>query len=191
MIRILCLALCASFVAMASAGPIEIEVEVRAWDHGAWNLRTYAAPGRPGLAGCEVWTGGAGAGVFSIHMGNGGADASVSYVPVTVRGLPTPLTPDDTVLLIVDGRPLALPEELDVFAFENASGEWEVSADAGNLAVADTVRALRAGTMMQVGVTHANSLAIHEDYPLTGFTATWLKAADWCGFDPGKTFRTL
>ncbi|MAC80562.1 MAG: hypothetical protein CML66_21140 [Rhodobacteraceae bacterium] len=181
------LATMAAVPTMARAETVTVDI----WEHGSWRVRKYETPGYAGFGGCEVRTGGDGAGVVSIHVGDGGSDASVSYVPVAFRGMPSPLMLDDTVFFFVDGLPIAVSHQLEISEYENGYGEWQVSADAGNDGVAGTVRDLRAGNLMEVGVTRAGTMTIYDSYPLNGFTATWLKASDWCGFDPARTFQTL
>lgn len=181
------LALLWSAAGMARAGTVTVD----RWSHGAWHVRFFANPDFPGFGGCEVWTGSDGAGVFGITVGEDGVDASLSYVPVAPRGYPSPLIDGDFVSLIVDGQVIPVSQELEIYELENEFGEWEVSADAGNSGVAGTVRSLRAGGVMEVGVTRQGQMTIYETYALTGFTATWLKAAEWCGFDPDKRFATL
>ena len=166
-------------------------VTVDRWSHGAWHVRFFTNPDFPGFGGCEVWTGSDGAGVFGITVGEDGADASLSYVPVAPRGYPSPLIDGDLVSFIVDGQVIPVSQELEISEMENAFGEWEVSADASNRGVASTVRSLRAGDVMKVGVTRQGQMTIYETYSLSGFTATWLKVAEWCGFDPNKRFVTL
>lgn len=182
--NLLCLT---SFLTLLSSAATAEEIEVQTWAHGAWHVRQYQHAGFD-FYGCEVWTGGDGAGVVSIDVNDGGADASLDYTPVAYRGLPAPLTLDDQVALIFDGQVSAASEAMEVMELENEWQEWIVSAGIFNFMIAETVQDMRAANTLEVGVARNGALTVYDTYPLTGFTATWLKASEWCRFDPDKAF---
>ena len=124
-------------------------------------------------------------------MGEGGADAAFVYTPVLFRGLPQPLVPQDRLALLVDGQDSPLARRMEIVEWHDQWGDFVVDASLGGPDVSVAVRALRAANTLIVGRMEAGGPQVLDTFLLSGFTATWLKASEWCRFDPARGFRTL
>lgn len=163
------------------------ERSLSSWSHGAWSVDLLENAAF-GYRSCRVSTGGDGSGTLALRIGEGGADATFSYTPVWFRGMAPPLHWDDKMALIFDGQPSPMADKMEIVTFTDAGGESIVDAALSNGYVADTVGLLRASNTVIVAVGRDGVTSPYDTYLLTGFTATWLKAAEWCGFDPAKRF---
>lgn len=148
------------------------------WEHGAWRVHMTDT------GACELRTGGDGNGALLFSIGENGYDGVLSYIPVWFRHDPLPLDVYDEIALIFDGTPTWLSDEMAVLQGTDAFGEPTVEASMTNGFAAETVAALRDGDVVEIGVTHEGAFRIFDTYSLSGFTAVWLKAAEWCSFDP-------
>ncbi|KAA2314714.1 hypothetical protein DL237_06710 [Pseudooceanicola sediminis] len=160
------------------------------WAHGVWSV-ALQQDATHGNRVCHLSNGGDGRGNLAISVGDGGGDATFSYTPVWFRGMAAPLTLDDTIALIFDGQASPIGPEMEITEYTNEWGDAVVDAALSNMFVAETVDLLRASNSLIVGVKRDGEMTIYDSYMLNGFTATWLKAAEWCGFDPAKRFVTL
>lgn len=177
-----------SFLFCAS-GAIAEDRSLARWDRGVWHV-ALTENVQWNQRSCVVWTGGDGAGTFSVHVGEGGGDASVSYIPVSYRGMPSALDTADSAAMLIDGRATWLGYEMELGGLPNDWGSYNPDAGLSNHLVAETVQELRAGNMLQMGGVQNGHTQIYDEFGLTGFTATWLKASEWCRFNPNKTFQS-
>ena len=173
-------------ICVASKSVAAEKVTFERWSYGAWTVRKYEYVEFDSY-GCEVWTGNdGGAGVLAIDVNDGGAEVTITYTPANLRDSAGPMTPGDSVVLIVDSLILPISTKIEVGAFQNDWSDSEFSALAHNAFVTETIDALRAGDLVEVGVQHAGQFMIYDVFSLYGVTATWLKASEWCGFDPDR-----
>ncbi|NIZ08013.1 hypothetical protein [Pseudooceanicola sp. HF7] len=163
--------------------------ELAYWTHGNWNVALVENIEHD-IRTCRVWTGGDGIGTVSLTVGEGGFDAAFSYQPVTFRGMAPPMELDDDVMMIFDGQESWIAEEMEIFGWYDDSGIYQVDAALSNYLVAETVQSLEAANTLLMGTHRGGQSHVIDSFLLSGFTATWLKAADWCGFDPDKQFQT-
>lgn len=173
-------------ICVASASVAAEKVTFEVWSYGAWTVRKYEYAEFDSY-GCEVWTGNdGGAGVLAININDGGAEVAINYTPADLSDSPGPMTPGDPVALIVDRLIQPISAKMEVGAFQSDWSNSEFSASAHNTLVSETIDALRAGDIVEVGVHHAGQFKIYDVFSLYGVTATWLKASEWCGFDPDR-----
>lgn len=148
------------------------------WEKGHWRVQTTDT------GSCEIRTGGDGNGSLSISVDPQGFNATLAYHPVYFRGEALPLRDTDAVSLIFDGEESWLSEEIFVAEGTSEWGEPSVEAILTTGFTADAVAALRASNTLLVARMREGETQVFDTYLLDGFTANWLKAAEWCGFDP-------
>ncbi|WP_424931543.1 hypothetical protein [Amaricoccus macauensis] len=148
------------------------------WEKGHWRVQTTDT------GSCEVRTGGDGNGSLSLHVDPKGFNATLVYEPVYFRGEALPLRDTDEISLIFDGEESWLSSE--VFVSEGTSdwGEPSVEAIMTTGFIGDAVAELRASNTLIVARMREGEARVFDTYLLDGFTANWLKAAEWCDFDP-------
>ncbi len=179
--------LLAALLAVAASPSFAEEVQLAYWEHGSWRV-ALVEDTQWNMRSCRVWTGGDGNGTLALHVGDGGADASFSYEPVTFRNIAPPMTLDDEMVLMFDGQESWIADELTVSEYYNDFGDFVVDASLSNSFVSETVKELRAGNTVIVGVRRGGAPKVFDTFLLNGFTATWLKASEWCRFNAGKSF---
>ncbi|WP_196941917.1 hypothetical protein [Pseudooceanicola algae] len=164
--------------------------EIARWGHGNWQVRKVENTHFQ-MRNCEIWTGGDGIGTLRLTVGDGGADASLTYQPVVFRGMPLPMTDQDDFLMLFDGKPNWIAAEVTISEWVDDWEMFRVDASLSNEGVAEAVQNLRDANTLLVGTQGRGKPHVIDTFLLDGFTATWLKAGEWCGFDPEKRFRTL
>lgn len=172
----LTLACCLAMV--LSSPPAHAEKEKR-WSHKAWQVTKKDTR-------CTLSTGGDGDDYFRVSFANRGLDAAVDYEPLIIRGYPVPLSAGDEVELRIDGKPNWLGEEMSTFEDKNEWDEYRIVATLTTGFVPELVEALRRGNELEVGKTDASGSRTLAKFSLSGFTASLLKASEWCRFDPKK-----
>ncbi|WP_118133528.1 hypothetical protein [Oceanicella sp. SM1341] len=186
--RVLAALLLPGLLALAGAAPAAERRELAYWEHGSWRVAMIEQVGVD-IRQCEVFTGGDGNGSLRITVGEGGSDAALTWLPVWFRGMEQPITLDDEMVLLLDGQESPLSGAMEVFEGPDEYGEPSVDASLGSADVPEAVRALRAGNVLVAGARREGALRVIDTWLLDGFTAAWLKASEWCGFDPRAAFR--
>jgi hypothetical protein len=154
--------------------------QTQEWAHKAW--RVSQADGR-----CTLTTGGDGDDYFNVSFAPGGVDAAANYEPLIVRGYPVSLALGDEVALFIDAKENLLGEEMGIVEDKNKWGEYRIAASLSSGFVAELTQALRRGNKLEIRKTRgAEAPRTLAKFSLNGFTATLLKAASWCRFDPKK-----
>lgn len=157
------------------------------WNSGAWNV-ALVNDTRWNQKSCIVWTGGDGTGILRMHISHGGGDASFGYTPVAFSNVPSPLYNAVSVLVVVDGYIMSVGSDMEIGTSQNEWNEPETYASVSNTNVSNVVEAFRLGDQVDMGGAETGQIAIFDSYSLSGFTANWLKAAEWCAFQPDKVF---
>ena len=180
----LALALLLAFASMAGPSAAAMDNVERQWSHKDW-----FAEYKDGH--CAISTGGDGAGRFSIELEQGGVNGSASYLPIVYSSEPLPLREDDEFALIIDHDVTDFGDEMSYYDGPDPYGRFMVGAALTGGFVPDLIAAFRNGNAVSVQVKHNNEQArIVDDFSLSGFTATYLKIAQWCDFDPDDLFRS-
>ncbi|WP_339691337.1 hypothetical protein [uncultured Parasphingorhabdus sp.] len=171
-------------LAMASAPASAQDNPERQWSHKDWH-----AEYRDGR--CAISTGGDGSGWFRIELEKGGLNSSASYLPIVYSSEPLPLREDDKFALIIDNSLVGVGEEMSYYDGPDAYGRFMVGASLPGGFVPDLITKMRKGDNLSVRVEHSGEVnVIVDDFSLSGFTATYLKIAHWCDFDPDNLFRS-
>lgn len=156
----------------------------RQWSHKEWNAEYKEGQ-------CAISTGGDGSGWFSVELEKGGLNSSASYLPIVYSSEPLPLREDDEFALIIDHDVTDFGDEMSYYDGPDPYGRFMVGAALTGGFVPDLITALRKGNALSVRVKHINEPArIVDDFSLSGFTATYLKIAQWCDFDPDDLFKS-
>lgn len=156
----------------------------RQWSHNDWYAEYKDGH-------CAMSTGGDGAGRFSIALEKGGLNGSASYLPIVYSSQPLPLRKDDEFALIIDREMSDFGEEMAYYDGPDSYGRFMVGAALTGGFVPDLIAAFRAGNGLAMQVRHRGEEArIVDDFSLSGFTATYLKIAQWCDFDPDDLFQS-
>ena len=154
-----------------------------------WSHKDWYAEYKDGH--CAISTGGDGSGLFSIELEKGGLNGSASYLPIVYSSEPLPLREDDEFALIIDHNVTDFGDEMSYYDDPDPYGRFMVGAALTGGFVPDLITALRKGNDLAVRVKHINEPArIVDDFSLSGFTATYLKIAQWCDFDPDDLFES-
>lgn len=149
------------------------------WGHKDW--RSFGDLNMRGDYECQAMTGGDGDNSFLVMAGTGG-DVSVYFDEVTARGYPTNLQNGDYLRFVITGaQPVVVG---DVIAYVDEGIPLAQAGPPGG----DSpwvVKALRAGSTVRVErETAGGGFELLGEFSLSGFTANYLKLAEWCGFDP-------
>ncbi|MEO1092522.1 MAG: hypothetical protein AAFX81_18020 [Pseudomonadota bacterium] len=148
------------------------------WSHGDWHASKNGNF-------CAIWTGSDGKGTFSIELDTGGFDASATYLPVWYRGHTAPLRLNDRIALVIDDHETWLSEEMGMVDGEDEWGEYYVAASLTAGFVPELIDVLKRSDRLDVRRRRSGGETVTiDDFSLRGFTATLLKIAEWCRFDP-------
>jgi hypothetical protein len=132
---------------------------------------------------CRIATGGDGNDVFSLAFSKGGVDASAQYEPLLIRGYPSRLAVSDSLILIIDGKEHRLGDEMLIHEGQNEWNEYFIAASLPSGMVPELVSVLGAASTLELRKELSNPPDAMAIFSLSGFTATLLKAAEWCSFD--------
>jgi hypothetical protein len=164
-------------------------VQLDHWQHGAWRV-ALTEDTAYGVRACRVWTGGDGLGTVSFHVNDRGGDATLAYEPVWFRGMPPPFDWNETVGLVFDGQSSGIGPALEIVEWVDEWGAQRMDASITNALVAEAVALSRRSNTLIVTVAGDGPTRVNDTFLLDGFTATWLKASEWCRFDADKRFQT-
>ena len=154
-----------------------------------WSHKDWYAEYKDGH--CAISTGGDGSGRFSIELEKGGLNGSASYLPIVYSSEPLPLREDDEFALIIDHNVTDFGDEMSYYDDPDPYGRFMVGAALTGGFVPDLIAAFRKGNAVSVQVKHSGEPArIVDDFSLSGFTAAYLKIAQWCDFDPDDLFES-
>ena len=170
----------------ATAGPSAAAMDnpERQWSHKDWYAEYKDGH-------CAISTGGDGSGRFSIELEQGGLNGSASYLPIVYSSEPLPLREDDGFALIIDHNVTDFGDEMSYYDGPDPYGRFMVGAALTGGFVPDLIAAFRKGNAVSVQVKHSGEPArIVDDFSLSGFTAAYLKIAQWCDFDPDDLFES-
>ncbi len=171
-------------LALASTPAAAQDGPERQWSHKEWH-----AEYKDGL--CAISTGGDGSGWFRIELEEGGLNGSARYLPIVYSSEPLPLREDDGFALIIDNSLVGVGEEMSYYDGPDSYGRFMVGAALTGGFVPDLITAMRKGNNLSVRVEHSGEVTvIVDDFSLSGFTATYLKIAQWCDFDPDDLFQS-
>ena len=174
----------ALFMALAGMSASAQANPERQWSHKDWHAEYKDGH-------CAISTGGDGSGWFRIELEKGGLNGSASYLPIVYSSEPLPLREDDEYALIIDHSVTAFGEEMSYYDGPDPYGRFMVGTALTGGFFPDLVTALRKGSDLSVRVKHRGETErIVDDFSLSGFTATYLKIAQWCDFDPDNLFRS-
>jgi hypothetical protein len=177
-------ALAVGTLALTATSVVAMDNPERTWSHKDWNAAFEAGQ-------CTIWTGGDGSGTIEIRFDMGGFNGDFSYLPIVYSNYPLPLQPDDEYELIIDGRISEFGYEMMFFDGPDAFDRYMVGASLTGGFVPDLVRAFRKGNAVAVQVGRFGETPFIADaFSLSGFTATYLKIAEWCHFDPDNLFQS-
>ena len=176
---------CLALVAALLAGPVTaFEDPERTWSHKAWHVAFTAGA-------CSLWTGSDGSGTFELTFGRGGVDGAAHYLPIVYSNLPLPLREEDGYEILIDGQPSGFGPEMWFYDGPDAYGRYMVGAALTGGFVPDLVEAFRQGNALAIRVTPMGKAAYVADaFSLAGFSAAYLKASEWCQFDPDALLRS-
>ncbi|MEH6700886.1 hypothetical protein [Parasphingorhabdus sp.] len=171
-------------LAMASTPAAAQDSSERQWSYKDWHAEYKDGH-------CAISTGGDGSGWLRIEFEKGGLNSSASYLPIVYSREPLPLREDDKFALIIDNSLVGVGEEMSYYDGPDAYGRFMVGASLTGGFVPDLITKMRKGDNLSVRVEHSGEVnVIIDDFSLSGFTATYLKIAQWCDFDPDDLFRS-
>lgn len=171
-------------LAMATTPAAAQDGPERQWSHKEWHAEYKDGH-------CAISTGGDGSGWFRIELEEGGLNGSARYLPIVYSSEPLPLREDDEFALIIDNSLVGVGEEMSYYDGPDADGRFMVGAALTGGFVPDLITAMRKGNDLSVRVEHRGEVTVVvDDFSLSGFTATYLKIAQWCDFDPDNLFRS-
>lgn len=171
-------------LAMATTPAAAQDGPERQWSHKEWHAEYKDGH-------CAISTGGDGSGWFRIELEKGGLNGSARYLPIVYSSEPLPLREDDEFALIIDNSLVGVGEEMSYYDGPDAYGRFMVGAALTGGFVPDLITAMRKGNDLSVRVEHRGEVTVVvDDFSLSGFTATYLKIAQWCDFDPDNLFRS-
>ncbi len=147
------------------------------WSHKDWHVSVENAR-------CRMVTGGDGNDTFSLSFERGGFNAAAAYEPLTMRGYAPSVVPNDELALLINRKPHHLGDELSVHEGRDEYGDSFVAASIPSGLVGDLIAALKSASSLEVQKTEHDKPRTLAAFSLSGFTATLLKAAEWCEFDP-------
>ncbi|MFN3259305.1 MAG: hypothetical protein ACE37J_01980 [Pikeienuella sp.] len=160
------------------AGWASAEGAERDWAHKDWRAEMRGEV-------CSIHTGGDAEGSFRLEFDRGGFNAEAIYHPLWYRSEPQPLDFDDGFEILIDGEAIWLGDELSVYVGADEYGDYFRAAALTSGFVQELATALRAGGRIGFVVLRAGrEPALYDELSLSGFTANFLKAAEWCGFNP-------
>ena len=153
------------------------------WEHKDW--RTYAESDAHGVRHCTAMTGGDGDNMLELHATTAGG-VSLRFEEQTYRGLKPFLQETDLLSFRVNSSPVTDSGDLHPSLGYDADGIPVATAGVPAGAAVSLLAAMRSATTLTV--LHSRGPGDAPDaigeFSLAGFTANYLKAAEWCGFEP-------
>lgn len=155
------------------------------WEHKDWKV--FGERNAKGKKVCTAMTGGDGSDMFHVVAAAGG-DISIYYQEQTYRGMKPVLNKNDAILFRFDDKKQTVYDDVSVFITVDAEGIPQATANLPSGYSAEVIRTMRASS--SVSVLRENPKTgkpvLVSKFSLAGFTATLLKASEWCGFDANK-----
>jgi hypothetical protein len=150
------------------------------WSHKDWRVEVSGSR-------CLMRAGGDGEDYLLVGFDKDGYNAAFTYEPLIMRGAPVALSKTDEIILFVDGQENWLGEEMFVSEGENEYGEYSIVASLTSGFVYELTMLLRKSGSLEVRKRQADgAVSTLATFSLAGFAATYLKAAEWCKFNPDQ-----
>lgn len=175
----------ALLLGLASAPTLAQAGKDLSWEYKDWHSSTEISG--KGKKTCQASTGGDGDD-FLVVSATPGGDISIHYREQTYRGTKPALAKTDAISFRLDDKKQSV--------FADALVTLDVDAEGIPVAIAGLpsgdspamVAAMRSATSVTVWRENPRTrkaAAVHK-FSLAGFTANFLKLAEWCGFDPNQ-----
>jgi len=155
------------------------------WEHKDWKV--FSERNAQGKKLCTAMTGGDGSDMFYVVAAAGG-DISIYYREQTYRGMKPALKKEDSIVFRFDDKKQTEYDDVQVFLGVDAEGIPLATANLPGGWSAEVIRTMRASSSVNVlrDNPKTGKRALVGKFSLAGFTATLLKASEWCGFDASK-----
>jgi len=155
------------------------------WEHKDWKV--HSERDAKGKKVCTATTGGDGSDMFHV-VATAGGDLSIYYQEQTYRGMKPALNKSDAIVFRFDDKKQSVYDDVQVFLTVDAEGIPQATAGLPSGYSAEVIRTMRASSSVSVLREHPKTgkPALVGKFSLAGFTATLLKASEWCGFDANK-----
>lgn len=140
---------------------------------------------------CTLSTGGDGSGRFVLSFDMGGFNTQAAYRPIVYSNYPLPLRQNDKFEIYIDQIQSVFGAEMWFFDGPDPYGRYMVGAGLTGGFVPSLVDRFRRGNAISIIVRpYGRAAFVSDSFSLSGFTATYLKAAEWCRFNPNNLFRS-
>ena len=162
-----------------------------------WHATVDTVKGDDGewLTNCSVRTGGDGISVIAVQIPWGNVDAgtgpTVDYNEVTYRNLPTSLQGKQEISWVVSTSKGSYSYRGETYTGHDKTGHpYAINRIQGNIDGGDSLKMLRA-------FAKGSTVTLYDDYSggdihsasLSGFSASYRKVSQWCGFSPDNVLK--
>lgn len=178
-------------VAGSMAAPAQAQApREQFWEYKEW--RSYTEVTKAGKT-CKTLTGGNGDPKFVVSVQPGGINGAVYFEEQGVRGYATVMRKNDDILFKLDGK-VSKVYGYDILVHAGVSSEGipEASAAIVSSSTPEVTRVMRSSSTLSVlrdNPRKKQQEVLHK-FSLDGFTANFLKLAEWCKFNPDKMFQS-
>ena len=160
------------------------------WEHKEWH--SYTEINKAGKT-CITSTGGNGDPRFVVSVQPGGLNGTVYFEEQGVRGYATQLRKSDDVLFKFDGK-VSKVYGYDILVHVGVSSDGIPAASAAMVSSStpEVTRVMRSASTLSVlrdNPRKKQQEVLHK-FSLDGFSANFLKLAEWCKFNPDKMFQS-
>lgn len=160
------------------------------WEHKEW--RSYIEITEAGKT-CITSTGGNGDPRFVVSVQPGGLNGTVYFEEQGVRGHATQMRKNDDIVFKFDGK-VSKDYGYDILVHVGVSPDGIPAASAamvssGTLEVTRVMRSASTLSVLRDNPSKKRQEVLHK-FSLDGFTANFLKLAEWCKFNPDKMFQS-
>lgn len=160
------------------------------WGHKEWRSTTETT--KAGKT-CNTSTGGDGDPRFVVSVQPGGLNGAIYFEEQGVRGHATRMRKNDDILFKFDGKASkAYGNDILVHVGVGSDGIPEASATLVSSLMPEVTRVMRSSsslTVLRENPRKKQQEVLHK-FSLEGFTANFLKLAEWCKFNPDKMFQS-
>ncbi len=160
------------------------------WEHREW--RSYTETTKAGKT-CKTSTGGDGDPRFVVSVQPGGINGSIYFEEQGVRGHAPQMRQNDDILFKFDGKVSKVyGYDILVHVGIGSKGIPEASAAMVSSSTPEVTRVMRSAsslTVLREDPRKKQQEVLHK-FSLDGFTANFLKLAEWCKFNPDKMFQS-
>lgn len=159
------------------------------WQYKDW--RSFTETGKKGTL-CKAMTGGDGDHMFVVQIEPRGGNAWFYFQEQIHRGGKAIMKKDDEIVFQLDGKqPKRYDYDVSVMLGVNADGIPEAKASMPGGYAPEFIRAMRSSSSLTVLRENPGmkKQEILYKFSLDGFSANFLKLAEWCKFDANKLFQ--